>query len=131
MKPTLVALAIAGLALGISPAVAQQKDTPKAADKAPPKAEAKKEEEPFYLIGRPKSGAGAKLDVVPAFPVPTAADKLPVAKIKLPPGFKVEVYQAGILGQAPGKHAARGAAARDDVVEFHQAESMPRRSLDR
>ena len=29
---------------------------------------------------------------VPAFPIPTAADKLPVDKIKLPPGFKVEVW---------------------------------------
>ena len=34
---------------------------------------------------------------VPAFPVPTAADKLPVAKLKLPPGFKAEVWASGIL----------------------------------
>jgi glucose/arabinose dehydrogenase len=34
---------------------------------------------------------------VPAFPIPTAADKLPVGKIKLPPGFKAEVWASGIL----------------------------------
>jgi glucose/arabinose dehydrogenase len=97
MKRTVIALSIAALGCASLPLAAQQKD---AAKPAPAKAEAKKEapkEEPFYLIGRPKSGAGAKLDVVPAFPVPTAADKLPVKKIKLPPGFKIEVYQAGIL----------------------------------
>jgi glucose/arabinose dehydrogenase len=57
----------------------------------------KKEEEPFWAVGRPKGDATATMAPVPAFPVPTAADKLPVKKIKLPPGFKVEVYQAGVL----------------------------------
>ena len=28
---------------------------------------------------------------IPASPIPTAADKLPIAKMKLPPGFKAEV----------------------------------------
>jgi glucose/arabinose dehydrogenase len=97
MKRTLIALTIAGLACGIQPAASQQKDAPKAADKAPPKAEAKKEEEPFWAIGRPKGDVTAKMAPVPAYPVPTAADKLPVAKIKLPPGFKAEVWASGIL----------------------------------
>jgi len=45
------------------------------------------DEEPFWAVGRPKSPAVAKMEPVPAFPIPTAADKLPVAKLKLPPGF--------------------------------------------
>ncbi len=61
---------------------------------APP---AKEEEVPFWAIGRPNAGPGAQMAPVPAFPIPTPADKLPVAKMKLPPGFKVEVYAAEIL----------------------------------
>ena len=57
----------------------------------------KAEEEPFWAKGRPKSGVGAKLEPVPAFPIPTAADQLPINKIKLPPGFKAEVWASGIL----------------------------------
>jgi glucose/arabinose dehydrogenase len=38
-----------------------------------------------------------KMAPVPAFPIPTAADKLPLSKIKLPPGFKAEVWASGIL----------------------------------
>ena len=58
-------------------------------------AQEKKEEEPFWAKGRPKEGAGAKMAPVAAPPVPTAADKLP--KLTAPAGFKVEVYQPGIL----------------------------------
>ena len=60
-------------------------------------AQAKAEEEPFWAKGRPKSGTGAAMAPVPAFPIPTAADALPIAKIKLPPGFKAEVWASGIL----------------------------------
>jgi len=58
-------------------------------------AQDKKEEEPFWAKGRPKEGAGAKMAPVAAPPIPTPADKLP--KLKAPPGFKIEVYQPGIL----------------------------------
>ncbi len=58
-------------------------------------AQEKKEEEPFWAKGRPKEGAGAKMAPVAAPPIPTPPDKLP--KLKAPPGFKVEVYQPGIL----------------------------------
>ena len=58
-------------------------------------AQEKKEEEPFWAKGKPKEGAGAKMAPVAAPPVPTPADKLP--KLKAPAGFKVEVYQSGIL----------------------------------
>src|SRR5262252_5863337 len=79
----MLALAVAGLMLTLIalPALAQQKE----------------EEPPFWAIGRPKSGPGAQMAPVPAFPVPTPADKLPIAKMKVPEGFKVEVYAAEIL----------------------------------
>jgi glucose/arabinose dehydrogenase len=96
VKRTLIALAIAGLALNIAPVAAQQKDAAKPAP-APAKPAPAKEEEPFWAVGRPKGDATAKMAPVPAFPVATAADKLPVAKIKLPPGFKVEVWASGVL----------------------------------
>lgn len=54
-------------------------------------------EEPFWAKGRPKADTAMKMAPVPAFPVPTAADKLPVAKMKVPPGFKVEVWASDIL----------------------------------
>jgi glucose/arabinose dehydrogenase len=57
--------------------------------------EKKDEEPPFWAIGKPKSGPGAEMAPVAAPPVATAADKLP--KLKGPAGFKVEVYQPGIL----------------------------------
>jgi glucose/arabinose dehydrogenase len=57
--------------------------------------EKKDEEPPFWAIGKPKTGPGAQMAPVAAPPVPTPADKLP--KLKVPTGFKVEVYQPGIL----------------------------------
>jgi len=60
-------------------------------------AQEKKEEEPFWAVGRPKGDATSKMAPVPAHPIATAADKLPIKKIKLPAGFKAEVWQAGIL----------------------------------
>jgi len=60
-------------------------------------AQQKPEEEPFWAKGRPKTDTAMKMAPVPAFPIPTAADKLPVAKLKLPPGFKAEVWASDIL----------------------------------
>lgn len=48
------------------------------------------------LIGRPDNPAAVKLAPIPAPPLPAAADKLPTAKLKLPPGFNIEVYASGI-----------------------------------
>ena len=66
-------VAVAGLALCAWPVIAQQSTPP---------AEPPKEEVPFWAIGRPQAGAGAQMAPVPAFPIPTAADKLPIAKMK-------------------------------------------------
>jgi len=71
-------------------------------------AQEKKDEEPFWAIGRPKGEPTAKMAPVPALPIPTAADKLPIAKIKLPPGFKVELYQAGVLDARGIREGDRG-----------------------
>jgi glucose/arabinose dehydrogenase len=54
-------------------------------------------EEPFWAKGRPKSDTAMKMAPVPAFPIATEASKLPVAKMKLPPGFKAEVYASDVL----------------------------------
>lgn len=59
--------------------------------------DAKPEEVPFWAVGMPKTGPGKQMAPVPAFPVPTAADKLPMSKIKLPPGFKAEVWASSVL----------------------------------
>ena len=48
------------------------------------------------LIGRPDSEAASKLAPVAPPPIAAAPDKLPTAKLKLPPGFNIEVYAAGM-----------------------------------
>jgi glucose/arabinose dehydrogenase len=73
-----------------SPIAAQQSGAPAP---APPK----QEEEPFWAVGRPKSGPGLQMAPVPAFPIPTPADKLPIARMKVPAGFKVEVWASNVL----------------------------------
>jgi glucose/arabinose dehydrogenase len=54
-------------------------------------------DEPGWAKGRPKSDVAMKLAPVPAFPIPTAPDKLPTKNFKLPPGFKVETWASGVL----------------------------------
>lgn len=79
-------------------AVAQDKGPAKPAPApAPAPAKPAAEEEPFWAAGRPKTDAAMKMAPVAAHPIPTAADKLPINKIKLPPGFKVEVWASNIL----------------------------------
>lgn len=67
-----------------------------------------KEEVPFWAIGRPKNDVAAKMAPVPAFPIPTAADKLPVGKIKVPPGFKVEVWASNVLDARSMREGDKG-----------------------
>ena len=88
---TLLAIAFASSILGPARAPAQQ-----SGGTAPPPQE-KQEEEPFWAVGRPKAGPGRQMAPVPALPIPTPADKLPLAKIKLPPGFKAEVWASEVL----------------------------------
>jgi len=49
------------------------------------------------LIGRPTGNeAAAKLAPVTPPPIAASPDKLPTAKLKVPPGFNIEVYAAGM-----------------------------------
>jgi len=73
-------------ALMACPAAAQQPPAPGAAPLPPGSP----------LIGRPSTEGAMKLAPVPPPPIPTSADKLPVTKLKLPPGFKLELYAAGV-----------------------------------
>src|SRR5450631_246278 len=63
------------------------------------------------MIGRPDSEAAAKLAPVAAPPIAAAPDKLPTAKLKVPAGFNIEVYAAGMAN-------ARSLAAGDKGTVF-------------
>jgi glucose/arabinose dehydrogenase len=92
---------LAGTVAGVlfaAPAFAQQPPASAPPASAPPAAAAPAALPPGSpLIGRPEGNeAAAKLAPVAAPPIATPADKLPTAKLKLPPGFNVEVYASGI-----------------------------------
>jgi glucose/arabinose dehydrogenase len=70
--------------LTVLPVEAQQ--TPAGAPPAPGSA----------LSGRPETEGAAKLAPIAPPPIPTPANKLPIAKLKVPDGFKVEVFASGI-----------------------------------
>ncbi len=46
--------------------------------------------------GRPSTEAAEALHSIVAPPIPTAEDKLPLPKLKVPKGFKIEVFASGI-----------------------------------
>jgi glucose/arabinose dehydrogenase len=103
-RSILLAGTIAGLLLA-APAFAQQPaastspppTAPPAATPAATPAAAQPLPPGSPLIGRPDGNpAAAKLAPVAPPPLPAVADKLPAAKLKLPPGFKLEVYASGI-----------------------------------
>ncbi|MGY3604325.1 MULTISPECIES: PQQ-dependent sugar dehydrogenase [unclassified Bradyrhizobium] len=75
-------------------AYAQQPASPPAAGAAPAAAQPLPPGSP--LIGRPENEAAAKLAPVAPPPLAAAPDKLPLAKLKVPAGFNVEVYAAGM-----------------------------------
>jgi glucose/arabinose dehydrogenase len=98
-------LLLAGAVIGVFTlgAAAQQPANPPAA--APPAAAPPAAAPPAAaplppgspLIGRPAGNeAAAKLAPVAPPPLPAAVDKLPTAKLKVPAGFNIEVYAAGM-----------------------------------
>lgn len=95
-------LLLAGAFIGVFTfgAAAQQPAAPPAAPPAaaPPAAAAAPALPPGSpLIGRPAGNeAAAKLAPVAPPPIAAAPDKVPVAKLKVPPGFNIEVYAAGM-----------------------------------
>jgi glucose/arabinose dehydrogenase len=85
--------ALAGLVAALlagAPALAQQPAAPAAGGGAAPV------DRGSALYGRPEGEHAAKLAPVAPPPIPTPADKLPVAKLKVPQGFKVEVFASGV-----------------------------------
>ena len=70
---------------------------PPAAPAAPPAAApAPTPDRGSALYGRPEGGEAAKLAPIPAPPLAAAANRLPLDKLKVPPGFKVEVFASGL-----------------------------------
>ena len=51
---------------------------------------------PSWMQAMPETADAAKLAPVPAPPIAAAPDKLPTARLKLPKGFNIEVYAAGV-----------------------------------
>ena len=100
-RSILLAGTIAGLLLA-APVFAQQPPASAPPAAAPAAAPAPAAAAPSLppgspLIGRPEGNeAAAKLAPVAPPPLPAAADKLPTAQLKLPPGFNIEVYASGI-----------------------------------
>jgi glucose/arabinose dehydrogenase len=97
-RSILLAGTIAGILLA-APAFAQQPPASAPAATPPAAAPAAAPTLPpgSPLIGRPDGNeAAAKLAPVAPPPIPAAADKLPTAQLKLPPGFNIEVYASGI-----------------------------------
>jgi glucose/arabinose dehydrogenase len=103
MKALKLGIACALLLFLAWPVAAQTPSTPTPAPAEPPK-----EEVPFWAVGRPQTGPGAAMAPVPALPIPTPADKLPIAKMKVPPGFKVEVFASNILDARGLREGAKG-----------------------
>jgi len=60
------------------------------------------------LADRPPSEEAAKLAPISPPPLPTAADKLPAAKLHLPPGFAIEVYASGMANARSLRDGAKG-----------------------
>jgi glucose/arabinose dehydrogenase len=96
------AAAQAPAATGPAPAPAPSLAPPPSIAPAPPMAPAAAAAPPALpagspLIGRPANNeAAAKLAPVPSPPLATAADKLPLDKLKAPKGFNIELYASGM-----------------------------------
>src|SRR5215472_15368782 len=92
----LAAIAAGGL-VSPWPAAAQQTPTsPPAAAPAAPAATQTPSPPPSWMQGAPSSAEESHLAPQVPPPIPTAADKLPVAELKLPKNFHLEVYASGV-----------------------------------
>ena len=79
--------------------------------------------------GPPEDRSRQRMAPVPAFPIPTAADKLPTAKFKLPPGFKVETWASGVLDARELRQGAKRHGVRQHAVRRQQGlRDRPRRA---
>jgi glucose/arabinose dehydrogenase len=100
--------AVSLLALLGLPAAAQQPaaETPAAAAPAP----AAKPPLPMGhpLLGQPDTPGAQKLAPIPALPIATAADKLPVSQLTVPKGFKIELYASGLTNARMMRQGDKG-----------------------
>ena len=81
----------ATIAILLASTAMAQAPTPPAAAAAAPTADRQS-----ALFGRPEGQAALNLAPVNPPPIATAADKLPLAKMHVPEGFKVEVFASGV-----------------------------------
>jgi glucose/arabinose dehydrogenase len=85
------AFVLAGfVAFGMGGAAAQAPQAPAGGAASPPPALGS------ALYGRPETEGAARLAPIAPPPIPTAADRLPIGKLKVPPGFKIEVFASGV-----------------------------------
>jgi glucose/arabinose dehydrogenase len=107
---------VAGLLLALGPVVAQQPSPAQPSATAPqqpsPTQPSAATPQPLpsptvnsALADRPNTEEAQKLAPVVPPPIATAADKLPVDKLKVPQGFKLEVYASGMVN---ARSLARG-----------------------
>ena len=107
-RTLLLAGTIAGL-VAVWPAAAQQPAAPAAPAPAPSAAPEQPLPPGSPLIGRPANNeSAAKLAPIAALPLATPADKLPVAKLKLPKGFNIEVYASGLTNARTLRQGDKG-----------------------
>ena len=87
MKKTAFALAaVSALSLSVQAALAQDKP-------APP---------PIWKQGQPETLKDSKLAPNPGKNTETPASEIPIAKLKLPKGFKAEIWATGVVGARAG-----------------------------
>src|SRR5215831_844177 len=107
---------VAGLLLALGPVVAQQPSPAQPSAPAPqqssPAQPSTATPQPLpaptinsVMADRPNTEGAQKLAPVAPPPIATAADKLPVDKLKIPRGFKLEVYATGMVN---ARSLARG-----------------------
>ena len=95
-------LLLAGICLLAAGPAASQAVSPTAPQSAPPAAApppaqaSQPQSPPSWAVGQPGTDAAKKLAPVAPPPLPTAADKLPLDKLKVAKGFKLEVYASGV-----------------------------------
>ena len=96
------AFVLAGcVAFGIGAAAAQTPQAPAGGAASTPPAPGS------ALYGRPETEGAARLAPIAPPPIPTAADRLPIGKLKVPQGFKIEVFASGVANARCGS-ATRG-----------------------
>ena len=107
--------------------------TPGSAEPAAPKpaaAPAPTQDRGSALFGRPEGTDAAKLAPISGPPIPTAAARLPLDKLKVPDGFKVEVFASGVanarsLAQGDKGTVFVGTRSLDRVYAVRQVDGKP------